>query len=238
MIPSQASRSRGFTVVELLVVITIIAVLAALIFPLVSNFSRKAQAVDSLNRIKQCGAIVFSKAADTNNILQIHVSGTSSNMQDLRLYGMVEERVGKNMVGKLVYTPAYEKKASGTWPVWATNIDSNPDKGIVWERIWVERKGEQRYLESLRLAKCGSQERYPLFADSSNANGEPRTSFGNDNAYKFAMRYGGRGAIFFLDGATRMVGPDEMAKYGIKRGFVFKDDPTIAPTLVTANVTP
>ncbi|MCU0748967.1 MAG: type II secretion system GspH family protein [Akkermansiaceae bacterium] len=238
MIPSHASRSRGFTIVELLVVITIIVVLAALIFPLVSNFKRKAQAVDSLNRIKQCGAIVFSRAADTNNVLQIHVSGTSSGIQDLRLYGMVEESIGTNMVGKLVYTPAYEKKASGTWPVWAVNIDSNPDMGITWKRISVERQGTPRNVETLRLATCVSPERYPLFADSSSAAGDPRTGFGNDNTYKFAMRYGSKGPIFFLDGSAGMVGLGEMAKYGIKRGFVFKDDPTIAPTLVTANVTP
>jgi prepilin-type N-terminal cleavage/methylation domain-containing protein len=234
----QSSRRGGFTLVELLVVITIIAALASLMYPLVGHFRKKAQASESLNRIRQCGLIVLSKATESNNVLQIHISGTASNMQDLRLHGMVQESVGKDMVGKLVYTPAYEKKADGTWPVWATNLDSNPSIGIVWERLWVTRNGEQRYLEGLRLATCGSPERYPLFADSSNASGEPRARFGNNDDYKFAMRYGRKGTIFFLDGAARLVGQDEMAKYGITRAYVFGNDPTSRPTPVAATVIP
>jgi len=234
--PTRFPRLGGFTLTELLIVIVIIAVLASLMFPLVGHMRGKAQAAESLNRIRQCGLIVLNKASENHNFLQIHVAGTSKNMHDLRLHGMVQDVVGEEDTGKLVYTPAYERSANGTWPVWAANRDSNTDIGIAWERVWVERGGQQRYLEGLRLTKCDSPERYPLLADSSNSAGVPRALFGNDNQYKFAMRYGGKGPLFFLDGAARLVGRDEMAKHGITRAYLFENDPIANPTLVIASV--
>lgn len=232
----QASCRYGFTLTELLIVIAIIAALAALTMPVAGYMKRKAQAAESVNRIRQCGIVVLQKAAENNNHLLIHTAGSSSNMHDLRLHGMVQDAVGKQRVGKLVYTPAFESKASGTWPVWAANFDNNPDDGIVWERIWVERGGEQRYLEGLRLAICGAMGRYPLLADSSNSAGVPRARFTNDGQYKFAMRYLGKGPVFFLDGATRLVGQREIANYGITRAYLFNDNPVANPTLVSADV--
>jgi prepilin-type N-terminal cleavage/methylation domain-containing protein len=230
----RSSRQSGFTLTEVLIVITIIVVIASLMFSLIGHMRNKAHAVDCLNRIKQCGLIVLGKAADNNNILKIHVSGTSSDMHDFRLYGMVNESVGSHTVEKVVRTPAHEGKDGGTWLVWAVNRDSDPSTGVIWERFWVERGGQQRYLEGLRLARCSSPESYPLLADSSNEQGVPRTGFGNSQPYKFAMRYGRKGPIFFLDGAARMVGRDEMASYGITRGYVFKGNPAKNPTPVTA----
>lgn len=229
-----AARPAGFTLTEILIVIVIIAALAAVLFPLLGRMKGKLQATQSINRIRQCGTILMLKATDNNNKIVIHVKGTSKNMRDLRLYGMVEEVVGTEEVGSYVYTPAYEKMAKGTWPVWGANVDNDPEKGIAWERVWFDRGGEQRYATSLNLARCGSIGAYPLLADSSNSAGAPRALFGNDNNYKFAMRYGGKGPVFLLDGSTRMVGQDEMGQLGITQGYIFPDNPVSTPELVSA----
>lgn len=230
------SLSAGFTLMELLIVIVLIAALAALMFPLVGHMKGKAQAAESVSRIRQCGLIVQEKAAGNNNLLMIHVNGTSSGIQDFRLHGMVQDAVGKERVSELVYTPAYEKKASGTWPVWATNVDDNPEIGVVWENVKLKRGNTEHTLNTLRLAKADNMARYPLLAESSNSVGIPRARFGNDNNHKFAMRYRGKGAIYFLDGATRLVGQGDMAKYGITHAYLFDNDPTANPTLVTASI--
>jgi prepilin-type N-terminal cleavage/methylation domain-containing protein len=228
-----SGRLTGFTLTELLVVIAIIVVLAAALIPMVANMRANAQASLAIQRIRQCGTIVMQKAVDNNNIIVIHVNGTSSNMRDLRLYGMIEEIVGEEEVGRYVYTPAYEKLASGTWPVWATNTDDDPENGIVWGKAWFERGGEQRYAESLNLARCSSLSGYPLLADSSNADGVPRARFANDDDHKFALRYKGRGPVYLLDGSARMVVRGEMHLLGIKRAYLFKKDPASNPTLVS-----
>lgn len=230
----RATRFRGFTLTELLVAIGIVAILAAALFPLTRRVRATLQATEALHRIRQCGGIVIQRASDNHNLLLIHASGTSSNMRDLRLYGMVEEVLRGGDVGEFVYTPAYESQASGTWPVWGVNLDDNPEFGVDWERVWLERGGEQRYVEALRLARCTAGGRYPLLADSSNGSGVPRARFANNNEHKFAMRYQGKGPIFFLDGSTRLVGQSEMAKYGITHAYLFESGPVENPTLVAA----
>ena len=230
-------RFRGFTLTELLVVITIIAVLAALLFPLAKNMKAGAQAAQAISRIRQCGAIVLQKTAENNNFLMIHAHGTSVNMEDLRLYGMVQEATGMvkdEDIGRLVYTPAYEKQAVGSWPVWGVNYDDNLQIGVDWETVWVERGGEQRYLQGLRLTKCREPQKYPLLADTSNSAGAPRANFGTDREHKFAMRYRSKGPVFFLDGSCQQIGREEMSRYGLTQAYLFKDNPVLKPTLLTA----
>ncbi len=232
----QNARFRGFTLVELLVVITIIIVLAAIGFTLIKHVQANARAMDSLQRIRQCGLVVLQTASDRNNVLVIHVAGTSTNMHDLRLYGMVAASVGEASAGRYVYTPAYEKKAVGTWPVWAANIDNDDANMIKWEKVWFDRGGEQRYANGLNLTRVASTNRYPLLADSSNNDGVPRCLFGNGNPYKFAMRYNKKGPVFMLDGSARMVGRDEMGKIGITQAYAFPDNPISNPKLVSSTV--
>lgn len=230
---TRSCRSKGFTLVEILIAISIIMLLAAILFPVLKMTKSKLQAAQAVQRIKQCGIVVLQKAIDNNNTVVVHANGTSSNMRDLRLYGMMEEVAGEQEVGRYVYTPAYESLASGTWPVWALNFDDAEEKGIKWEKVWFQRGGENRYAEGLNLTRCDSMHEYPLFADSSNGNGVPRARFSNDDQYKFAMRYQAKGPVFFLDGSTQMVGRDDMAKFGITRAYLFKDNPVTEPTLVT-----
>lgn len=234
----RMNHSSGFTLVELLVVITIIATLAALLFPLAKHMKAGAQAAQSISRIRQCGTIVLQKASENNNFLWIHAYGSAVNMEDLRLYGMVQEATGINKedVGRLVYSPAYEKEkqAVGPWPVWGVNCDDNLQIGIKWETVWVEREGEKRYLQGLRLAKCSEPQRYALLADTSNSAGVPRSNFGTAREHKFAMRYRSKGPVFFLDGSCQLLGRGDIGRYGLTTAYLFKNNSVSNPTLVTA----
>jgi prepilin-type N-terminal cleavage/methylation domain-containing protein len=63
------SRARGFTLVELLVTLTIVAVLAALSFAGASLFMKRAAAVEDASTLRQISACINMYAADNNDYL-------------------------------------------------------------------------------------------------------------------------------------------------------------------------
>lgn len=69
--PHKTSRfhSPAFTLTELLVVIVIIAALAGLLFPMAVKFRKKAEATESITKLRQLGLAAVSYAGDHHNIL-------------------------------------------------------------------------------------------------------------------------------------------------------------------------
>lgn len=55
---------RAFTLIELLVVVAVMAILATLIFPVISKSVRRGQTATCLNNLRQIGSIMLSYAGD------------------------------------------------------------------------------------------------------------------------------------------------------------------------------
>jgi prepilin-type N-terminal cleavage/methylation domain-containing protein len=64
---SQSSRESGFTLLELLVVITIIAILAALLFPALRNAKEKAKRTACMGNLKQINLGLRMYCDDSND---------------------------------------------------------------------------------------------------------------------------------------------------------------------------
>ena len=62
-------KKRIFTLIELLVVIAIIAILAAMLLPVLAQAHEKARRIVCMNEMKQCGIAAHSFAADNDNQL-------------------------------------------------------------------------------------------------------------------------------------------------------------------------
>lgn len=61
---SKLSPRRGFTVIELLVVITIIAILAAILFPVFGRARENARRRSCLSNLKQMGLAILQYTQD------------------------------------------------------------------------------------------------------------------------------------------------------------------------------
>ena len=75
---SQISKTTSaFTLIELLIVIAIVAVLAALLFPSVSKAMNKAKDAKCLSNLRQIGVAARLYAGDNNDLIVQSFSGTS-----------------------------------------------------------------------------------------------------------------------------------------------------------------
>ncbi len=77
--PASSSPRRGFTLIEVLVVIAIIAILAAILFPVFQQVREKARATACLSNEKQMGLAVAQYVTDNDERLFFYADATSAS---------------------------------------------------------------------------------------------------------------------------------------------------------------
>ena len=118
-IPRAHAGKRGiFTLIELLIVIAIIAVLAAMLLPALNKARARAKEIQCRNNLKQCGLIFVQYAGD-------HSGWTMPAKATDTTIGW--RRTWRVLLGMLNYMPPYEQGKKGMANCPAVEFDTSND---------------------------------------------------------------------------------------------------------------
>jgi len=147
-------RSGGFTLIEILVVITIIAALAGLVVALVPQLIGKSEETQSMNNLKNIGGLLMTKKAAgdmkkwsgaafllqvkdqvMDEDLKVFVSPSDDNFPDRPLSG-TDEFIAMYRELKDMKTGVEDKHCSYAGPNWAKFPEKKTGREALRSRLW------------------------------------------------------------------------------------------------------
>jgi prepilin-type N-terminal cleavage/methylation domain-containing protein/prepilin-type processing-associated H-X9-DG protein len=107
---SRYARGNGFTLIELLVVIVIMAILAAILFPVFAKAREKARQTTCTNNLKQLGMTAIMYSQDWDGYLPVCADQTNTNASNWISW---------------VTTIAWTIEKGAKWNYWSNGIDGS-----------------------------------------------------------------------------------------------------------------
>lgn len=227
-------KRNGFTLTELLVVITIIAVLAGIVFTATRNLKERAGAAKRISDVRQAGAIFLAKASESNGRCQYFSGGSGSF--EFRPYYIVKAELGLNIYDSIeTDIMSWDtSKLPPKLPAWncrGINFKNVPDYNAVWKTESLkDSQGRSANVASLIIGDVTRPGAYPLMIDSSLSSGDETFRI-NDNGDCVGLREAGKKAnAFMIDGSVRSMDQSELKAAGFKKAY---DNSTTPPKLIS-----
>jgi prepilin-type N-terminal cleavage/methylation domain-containing protein/prepilin-type processing-associated H-X9-DG protein len=233
-------RGNAFTLIELLTVIAIIAVLAALLFPTVNRAMGEARSAKGISNLRQVGVLAFSYAADNNQQLPVQINDwpdygappTARFFQNYLRMNANLPPVGEDLytspwLPEIFYDPAVKKGRQHPWGcfgvndeiivnAWRCNVRYGQPNGIPLAAI---------SRPSRKVIVCSAKESAPgIWWHSSWSVGT--AAWVNGGTLVGGVpdpRHGGRTASLFADGHIDLLDTDSMTR--AERADLFLLDP-------------
>ncbi|MEO5713762.1 MAG: type II secretion system protein [Luteolibacter sp.] len=235
------SAGRGFTLVELLVVITIIIALAAVVMTVTRKVKEKAQASKHLSDLRQSGAMLLGVASEKNGRCSYFAGGAGnyefcayfilSNALDLKAAKPYSEPLVELMHWDFEKLPP----ALPHWNCRAVNFQTviYPDgTQTKWTQESIKDSQDRSgNVMSISLASVARPESYPLLIDSSTSAGSEIFRINEGNGDCVGLREsGGKAGAFMFDGSARLMDKKDLKNAGFKKAY---DNSTKPPKSVT-----
>ena len=237
-VTNPIDRKKGFTLVELLVVILIIVILAAVLVPTVNGMRDRAAATGCTSTIRQCIALSLMFTSEQNGRLpRLYVNNGALLGQTGKTPLPVDDLIVSNpnvcFWPDLITTYAegapmvscpklkvHAKKALTTTGAYSDHPDVPLGIGINWPYMATSNSDQSIWV---RLSSVPDQGRVVWFADAAgevtgdwkkreDVPGTGNCLFrGNDSGGKAAIaRHGGKINVGFVDGHVSLVDPKEI----------------------------
>lgn len=227
--PIPFQRRCGFTLVELLVVMAIVAVLAVSAFVFARQGLDKAASSKSLSRLRQSGTILLVEAIERNGKMQYAVNDAAVD-SPLLPYNIVRTTLGIEYSQQqsaihlcdIMHWDAVKLKPTD-FPrnCFGVNFTNIPDEGDGRAVQWIEETltddNGSHELRTLITASVNRPETYALLLDSSNTQGEEVFQIREDEGGFVGLRNSGKAHGFFLDGSARQLDVSELKNQGFTR---------------------
>ena len=233
---SGGGTRRAFTLVELLVVVAIIIVLAALVFSISGRMMSAAETTECMNRLRQTGAIMIGSATDNNNRIRIFKGGSGSF--DYRPYFILRDEMNLpdtsyeahyGTLSKIMFCPAAPEPKTPHWNCFGLNFTNSEIAGVTWKTEQVrDSQGRTANVSSLSLGSVSSPSEYLLVGDSCRADGQQ--IFRISGSDLIGLRHRDKANALFLDGSVRTLSRTDLGQIGFKDAYDTSTDP---PTKVS-----
>jgi prepilin-type N-terminal cleavage/methylation domain-containing protein len=236
---------RGFTLVELLIVIVIIAVLAGITLTITRRVMESAKASNRLSNMRQAGSLLLNLASENNGRCSFYAGGSAG--WEYRPYLILLKELGLtsgknydvNEVNRVGIMHWDMKKLPPKLPHWNCrgvnfqNVTYPDGTSTRWTQEAVKNiDGTTANVKFLSLASVARPNLYPLLIDSSTAIGMEifriEEKFGDCVGLREAG--GTKASAFLFDGSARHLDKADLKKAGFTKAY---DNSTPSPKSVT-----